>query len=131
MKLLSPEHHLEEEKDFLKGNDVGVDDDISHGGDSDGDTNGEKEERGEDATPLSTPCACSTLEVCRKVRSRFQAFALVNRQCCVLMIFMVTMTITMINCASYDFGSIAENKTTFSLISSCSLARAVTNLDRA
>ena len=48
MKLLRPEHHLEEEEDFLKGNgdDVAVDDDISHEGSGDGDTNGEKEERG-------------------------------------------------------------------------------------
>ena len=48
MKLLRPEHHLEEEKDFLKGNgdDVAVDDDISPEGSGDGDTNGEKEERG-------------------------------------------------------------------------------------
>ena len=97
MKLLSPEHHLEEEEDFLKGNDDdgAVDDDISHGDSGDGEEDEDNEERGEDATPLSTPCACSTLEVCRKVRSRFQAFALVNRQCCVLMIFMVTMSITM------------------------------------
>ena len=72
MKLLRPEHHLEKEKDFLKGNvdDVAVDD-ISHEGSGDGDTDGENEERGEDATPLPTPGACSTLEVCRKVRSRF------------------------------------------------------------
>ena len=48
MKLLRPEHHLEEEEDFLKGNgdDVAVDDDISHEGSGDGDTNYEKEERG-------------------------------------------------------------------------------------
>ena len=46
MKLLRPEHHLEEEKDFLKGDDVAVDDDISHEGSRDGDTNGVKEERG-------------------------------------------------------------------------------------
>ena len=47
MKLLRPEHHLEEEKDFLKGDgdDVAVDDDISHEGDSDGDLDGENEER--------------------------------------------------------------------------------------
>ena len=80
MKLLRPEHHLEEEKDFLKGDgdDVAVDDDISHEGSGDGDTNGEKEERVLNATPLPAPGACSTLEVCRKVRPRFQAFALVN-----------------------------------------------------
>ena len=76
MKLLRPEHHLEEEEDFLKGNgdDGAVDDDISHEGSGDADIDEEKE----DATPLPTPGACSTLEVCRKVRSRFQAFALVN-----------------------------------------------------
>ena len=93
MKLLSPEHHLEEEEDFLKGNgdDGAVDDDISHGGSGDANIDEEKE----DATPLPAPGTCSTLEVCRKVRSRFQAFALVNRQCCVLMIFMVKMAITM------------------------------------
>ena len=47
MKLLRPEHHLEEEKDFLKGDgdDVAVNV-ISHEGSGDGDTNGEKEERG-------------------------------------------------------------------------------------
>ena len=48
MKLLRPEHHLEEEEDSLKGrgDDVAVDDDISHEGSRDGDTNGVKEERG-------------------------------------------------------------------------------------
>ena len=47
MKLLRPEHHLEEEKDFLKGDgdDVAVDD-ISHEGSGDGDIDEEKEERG-------------------------------------------------------------------------------------
>ena len=58
MKLLRPEHHLEEEKDFLKGDgdDVAVDDDISHGGSGDGDTNGEKEERGGCNTFVCTGC---------------------------------------------------------------------------
>ena len=48
MKLLRPEHHLKEEEGFLKGNgdDVTVDDDISHEGSGDGDTNEEKKERG-------------------------------------------------------------------------------------
>ena len=44
MKLLRPEHHLEEEEDFLKGNgdDGAVDDDISYGGSGYG---GEEERR--------------------------------------------------------------------------------------
>lgn len=111
MKLLRPEHHLEEEDGFLKGNgdDVAVDDDISHGGSGDGDIDEEKEERVLNATPLPAPCACSTLEVCRKVRSRFQAFALVNRQGCVLFIFMVTMKITIINYAFNDLCSRKQN----------------------
>ena len=69
MKLLRPEHHLEEEEDFLKGNgdDGAVDDDISHEGSGDADIDEENEERVLNATPLPAPSACSTLEVCRKV----------------------------------------------------------------